>query len=128
VCFLLSCTARPAAPDAAAPPAASADVQAGPGTTARAGPRAEPASFRPFALLDDADPAALEVPAEGAREPLVLIVEAGSYECPHTRKAEVMIAAVLKEFPDVARCWLHNPLPGQVLGIPPAAHGGRTRP
>lgn len=61
-------------------------------------------------------PAALEIPREGADLPLVVIIEAGSYECEYTRKAEPVVAELLAEFPDAARFYLHNPLPGHKQG------------
>ncbi len=72
--------------------------------------------FFPFRAVDETDPAALEVPSEGAAQPLVMIVEAGSYECPHTREAEAVVQSLLSDFPEAARYWLHNPLPGQKAG------------
>lgn len=76
----------------------------------------QPGDFAPFRKVDESDPAALEIPFEGAAEPLVLILEAGSYECPHTRQAEAVMQRLLADFPEVARYWLHNPLPGQKNG------------
>jgi len=67
-------------------------------------------------LIDDVDPAKLEIPRQGAAAPLVMILEAGSYECPYTRKAEPLIEKLLAEFPHAARYYLHNPLPGQKKG------------
>ena len=103
------------------PPPAAADVQAAAtAEVAAAAPAAEkvaePTFFTPFARVDETMPAALEIPRDGADLPLVVIIEAGSYECEYTRKAEPVIAAVLAELPEVARFYLHNPLPGHKQG------------
>jgi protein-disulfide isomerase len=76
-------------------------------------PAAPQAPFSPFARVDADDPAALETPRQGAEQPLVVIVEAGSYACPATRRAEGALKALAEQNPRVARYFLHNPLPGQ---------------
>ena len=110
--FTPACRKEPPVP-------AAADVQAvAPADVASPAPApaAGPTSFTPFAKVDETMPAALEIPGEGADLPLVVIIEAGSYECEYSRKAEPMLARLLAEFPEAARFYLHNPLAGQKQG------------
>lgn len=72
--------------------------------------------FAPFSKVDENDPAALEMPRQGAEQPLVVIIEAGSYECGHTQRAEVGVQRLLAEVPEAARYYVHNPLPGHKKG------------
>jgi len=72
--------------------------------------------FSPFSLIDEADPALLEIPREGAERPLVVVIEAGAYQCEHTRKFEPIITSILSQQVDAARFFVHNPLPGHKKG------------
>ena len=72
--------------------------------------------FSPLPLVDDTDPANLEIPGEGAPRPLVVILQAGSYECPFTREAESGIESILQDIPEAARYYLHSPQSGQKSG------------
>ena len=72
--------------------------------------------FSPLPLVDDTDPADLEIPGEGAPRPLVVILQAGSYECPFTREAESGIESILQDIPEAARYYLHSPQSGQMNG------------
>lgn len=75
-----------------------------------------PDDYSPFSLVDGVDPAALEIPRQGAPVPKVIVLEAGDYECPHTRAMEPIIGNLLERFPDMARYYLHNPLAGHKQG------------
>ncbi len=108
--LLVACSKEP-------PPPAAADLQAAASAdVSEPAPVVEPVSFSPFSKVDETMPAALEIPREGAELPLVVIIEAGSYECEYSRKAESMLAKVLADFPEAARFYLHNPLPGHKQG------------
>ena len=79
-------------------------------------PAQDDSPFTPFGLVDQADPAHLEIPRQGAAQPLVVIIQAGAYECPHTRGFEQFLVKLVDSTPQVARFFLHNPLPGQKQG------------
>ena len=110
----LSCRSTPV--DRDSKQGASGGEQDAPPAVGAGAPAVGAGAFRPFDRVDAQDPALLEVPFEGSRSPLVVVLQGGSYECPHTREAEVAVQAILAKHGEVARYWLHNPLPGQKLG------------
>jgi len=100
-------------PTAEKPSTDKLSADSAPASAVPAGPLED---FSPFEKVDETDPAALEIPREGATAPLLIIVEFGAYECPHTRRAEAAVSRLVRETPEVARFFVHNPLEGHKKG------------